>query len=165
MSSTAVDFAAHKARAIVLTPDGEPIFNKQDKEALARHIKVMSYTHRYWREADGALTARAVMEIGRNLAACKRIAKGAFKDWYEYIGGMPGEAECKINAYELCLEHNAILDLPGRAILLLFCPVTPEAARTKIIQRVEAGEKLTEKRVEAIVRKANGGRKIDLGFW
>jgi hypothetical protein len=150
----------------VFTPDGEPIFNKRDTEALARHAKAANYAHRHWREDGGAkLTARAVMEIGRNWAACKRIAKGAFKDWFEYIGGMPGDAECYINAYELCLKHSAVLNLPGRAILLLSCPVTPEAARTKIIQRVEAGEKLTEDKVEAIICKANGGRKINLGFW
>jgi hypothetical protein len=49
--------------------------------------------------------------------------------------------------------------------LLVSCPATPEAARTRIIKRVEAGEKLSEDKVEVIIRKANGGREIDLGFW
>jgi hypothetical protein len=36
--------------------------------------------------------------------------------------------------------------------LLLSCPATPAVARAKIIQRVEAGEKLSEDKVEAIIR-------------
>jgi hypothetical protein len=119
------------------------------------------------REAGGhRLTPRAVIEVGRNWAACRRIAKGAFKDWFEYTGGWPVEdGECFINSYELYLKHNTILNLSGRAILLLCCPQTPEAACTKIIKRVEAGEKLSEDKVEAIISRANGGHKIDLGFW
>jgi hypothetical protein len=169
MDGNVMDLAAYKAKAaeaIVITPDGEPLFNERDTEALDRHSKAAGYAYN-WRDASGnGLTTRAVIEVGRNWAACKRIAKGAFKDWFEYTGGWPVEGgECFINAYELSLKHNAILNLPARAILLVSCPATPAAARTKIIKRVEAGEKLSEDKVEAIISRANGGHKIDLGFW
>ncbi len=163
-----INFEAYKPKpTFVIAPDGEPIFSKRDTEALTKHMAGASYAYNHWRDASGhGLTTRAVIEVGRNWTECKRITKDAFKDWFEYTGGWPIEGtECFINAYELSLKHNAILNLPARAILLVSCPATPEATRTKIIKRVEAGEKLSEDKVEAIIRSANGGHKIDLGFW
>ena len=159
--------AASIAEAIDITPNGGPLFNEDDTQALAEHSAAATHAYMNWRDNDRmALTVRAVIEVGRNWAACKRIAKGAFKDWFEYTGGWPVESgECYINAYELSLKHNAISDLSGNAILMLSSLSTPETARTAIIRRVKAGEKLTEDRVEAIIRKKNGRRKVAPELW
>jgi hypothetical protein len=163
-ATPAANLAETSMEAIVIASDGEPLFNEQDTEALARHNTAANHAYKHWRTDYGMkLTARAVIEVGRNWAACKRIAKDAFKDWYEYTGGSPVEmAECFINAYELSLKHNAISNLSANAILMLSCLSTPEAARTKIIKRVDACERLSKDKVEAIIRKANGGRKVAL---
>jgi hypothetical protein len=159
--------AAHLAEAIVITRDGEPLFNEHDTRALAELAAAANHAYMHLRTDDGmTLTGRGVIEVGRNWAACKRIANGGFKDWFEYHGGWPIEGtECFINAYELSLKHNAISELSGNAILMISALSTPEAARTAIIRCVEDGEKLTEDKVEQIIRRKNGRRKVAPELW
>jgi hypothetical protein len=52
--------------------------------------------------------------------------------------------------------------MSGNAILMLSYLSTPEAAGTEIIRRVEAGKKLSDDKVKAIIRKVNGAGRLPL---
>jgi len=63
-----------------------------------------------------------------------------------------------MRVYEWSLKSETVadLELPARALYLLTAPSTPEAARNEILERAEAGEKITGAAVTEAVAKAKG---------
>jgi hypothetical protein len=98
--------------------------------------------------ALGRRVTADVIEIGSRLAACRRILKeeGAWRTWLESeLRLSPQTAGRFIQIHELSREHSNLehLDLPVSALYLLAAPSTPETARTEVVKRAEAGEKIS----------------------
>jgi N6-adenosine-specific RNA methylase IME4 len=99
-----------------------------------------------------------VIEIGRLLSECKaRLAHGHWLPWLEReFGWTDKTAERFIAVYQLCIgkfDKLSNLDLPVSSLYLLAAPSTPEAARSEVIARAEAGERLACSGVSEIISR------------
>src|SRR5262249_30109316 len=110
-------------------------------------------------EAIRGLSRRAmgdIIEIGRHLAECRDILKEdpRWRVWLkDELRSSPQTAGRLIQIYTLSkdvprLEH---LDLPLSAVYLLAAPSTSPETRDEIIERAEAGEKITVAEVEQTI--------------
>jgi hypothetical protein len=100
-----------------------------------------------------------VIEIGRLLAECKeRCGHGNWLPWLEREFGWTDRTALnfmRVHEWSLKSETVSDLDLPMRSLYLLAAPSTPEAARAEVIARAEAGERLHQDEVKAIVAAYN----------
>ena len=89
-----------------------------------------------------------VIEIGRHLTEVRAelqetVGHGHFHAWVDREFEWSDRTTLNfMRVYELSLKSETVsdLNLPMRELYLLAAPSTPEAARTEIIQRAEAGE-------------------------
>jgi Protein of unknown function (DUF3102) len=107
-----------------------------------------------------------IIEIGRRLADC-RDNHLAHKQWLPWIekefGWSDQTARNFINVYEQSKSKNFLnLDLPISSLYLLAAPSTPEAARTEIIARAEAGEAIKIADVKQTIETAKGRKPRNL---
>ena len=112
-------------------------------------------------------TVESVIEIGRRLAAAKKIAgHGKWMPWLEReFGWSDRTARSYIHIHELAqsgkLENFSNLSIPVSSLYLLAAPKTPDAVRSEILVRAATGEAVTADVIkEAITAKgANGGSR------
>jgi Protein of unknown function (DUF3102) len=124
-----------------------PIDRSTDTAALAAHVAAIRKL--------GKRVVADVVAIGGHLKECQRIVgHGNWLrwlhtefDWDErtarnliYVHDMVGRS-----------EKFSDLDLPVSSLYLLAAPSTPEAARTEVIERIEAGEQLKHDDVKAVI--------------
>jgi hypothetical protein len=104
-----------------------------------------------------------VVEIGRRLTECKKILRqilghGNWLPWLDQeFGWSEATARNFMRVYQLTqskFANFADLNLPVSALYLLAAPNTPEQARQEIVERAEAGEKLTLAEVTNAVQRA-----------
>jgi hypothetical protein len=119
--------------------------------ALAEHAAVI--------RALGKRVVGDVIEIGRRLTDCKRIA--GHGGWYPWLdrefGWSEDTAENYMNVFRAFgpnPESVRDLSLPMNSLRLLASPSTPEEARTEVIERAENGEKLTHAKVKQMIADA-----------
>jgi hypothetical protein len=108
----------------------------------------------------GKQTVSGVIEMGRRLIECKKLAgHGNWLPWLEKeFGWTDKTAENFMNVARFSadkIETVSNLNLPMRGLYLLAKPSTPETAKQEAISRAEAGEPVTLNTVKAIVRHAN----------
>jgi hypothetical protein len=103
----------------------------------------------------GKRVAGDIIEIGRLLAECKeRCGHGHWLPWLEAEFGWTDRTALNFTrVYELSLKSETVsdLDLPMRSLYLLAAPSTPDSARTEVIERAGAGERLNRAEVQAII--------------
>jgi hypothetical protein len=105
--------------------------------------------------AIGKRVVTDILEVGRRLVECKRIAgHGGWLPWLEReFGWKEQTARNYMLAYEWAARSPTVGDLnvDMRSLYLLAAPSTPEPARAEVIERAEAGERLTHEQVKQIV--------------
>lgn len=119
--------------------------------ALAEHAAVI--------RALGKRVVGDVIEIGRRLAECKRIAgHGGWYPWLEReFGWSEDTAENYMNVFRAFgpnPESVRDLSLPMNSLRLLAAPSTPEEARAAVIERAENGERFTHDQIKEMVEVA-----------
>jgi len=108
----------------------------------------------------GKQTVENVVEIGRHLTEAKAEIKklgGSWGGWLEAeFKWSDQQARRFMHIFERKSELNNLLnaDLPVSALYLLAAPSTPEAARTEILERAQAGEAVPVAEVKRIVASA-----------
>jgi hypothetical protein len=123
-------------------------------EPLARENPILAEHAAAIRQL-GRQTVENVVEIGRRLAECRLLLKeeGTWRSWLDCeLKLSPQSAGRLIQVYEQRskLEH---LNLPVSALYLLAAPSTPEAAKTEIIARAQAGEVVPIAEVKVVVER------------
>src|SRR5262249_30410741 len=105
----------------------------------------------------GKQTVENVVEIGRHLTEAKEIAgHGNWLPWLDReFGWKEQTARNFMQVYELADKSPNFgdLNLPVSALYMLAAPSTPPEARAEIIERVEAGEKVTVADVKTAIAK------------
>jgi protein gp37 len=107
-----------------------------------------------------------VVEIGRHLNECKRIAgHGNWLPWLDReFGWTDKTAENFINVHKLAgkFENFSNLDLPVSALYALAAPSTPAEARDAIIERAQVGETVSVADVKRIINDTKSRRSDDV---
>jgi Protein of unknown function (DUF3102) len=108
-------------------------------------------------------TFQNIAEIGRRLNECRAILKqdGGWQAWLKNeFEWSDQQARRFIHVYEQAPKLNKLLsrnfDFPISALYLLAAPKTPEAARTEIAERVQAGEVVSVDEVKRTIATAKG---------
>jgi hypothetical protein len=100
----------------------------------------------------GQRVAADVVEIGRRLTECKKLAgHGNWLPWLEREFGWSDETARKfMRAYEFARRHKFQQgwNMSNSALHLLAKPSTPEAARDEIMARAQAGERISKREVK-----------------
>jgi hypothetical protein len=143
--------------AHTLAPSGDFESPAHQNPVLAQHA-----------DAIRALRSRIVSdvaEIGRRLLDVKRIVgHGNWLPWLDReFGWSEDTAERFIRVHEFveglsdsASVRNLVLNLPVSSVYLLAAPSTPEAAKTEILKRAEAGEQVTAAETKRVVAAAKG---------
>jgi N6-adenosine-specific RNA methylase IME4 len=131
------------------------MITRTDDPALAEHAAVI--------RALGKRVVGDVIEIGRRLVECKRIAgHGGWGPWLQREFGWEETTALRfMRVFELQLKSGNLqdLDVPVSGLYLLAAPSTPDEARTEVIERAENGEHFTHAQVKEII-VARGEREI-----
>ena len=97
-----------------------------------------------------------VIEIGNRLTECKKLcAHGAWIPWLKNEFGWTEQTALNLmRVKKLIGKSKKFLDLnlPVSALYLLAAPSTPEAAKTEVIARAEAGEVLPVAEVKGVIK-------------
>jgi hypothetical protein len=107
----------------------------------------------------GKRAADDIVEIGRRLTLCKKLAgHGHWIAWLNReFGWNPSTAENFTHVYELSRSDKygnfPNLTLPMSSLYLLAAPSTPEAARDEVMADAKAGKKLSHADVKKTVAK------------
>lgn len=99
-----------------------------------------------------------IIEIGRRLSEAKKIAgHGNWLPWLEKEFGWTEQTALNfMRVHELAKSKNFLdLNLPVSALYLLAAPGTPTEAIDAVIERAEAGEKVSHRDVKAEIKAAN----------
>src|SRR5262245_45152690 len=94
----------------------------------------------------GKRTVENIIAIGRHLSEAKLIAgHGNWLPWLNReFGWKEDTARRFMQVFELSKSRNLRdLDVPVSALYLLAAPSTPEEAREEVIERAQAGERLS----------------------
>jgi hypothetical protein len=114
--------------------------------------------HAYVIRTLGKQTIENLVAIGCRLNKCKElVGHGNWLPWLEReFGWADKTAENFINVYKLSgkFENFSNLDLPLSGLYRLAAPSTPEAARTEIVERAQAGEQISVAEVESVIDTA-----------
>jgi hypothetical protein len=104
-----------------------------------------------------------IIEIGRRLIEAKRIVgHGNWLTWLEREFGWSddtAERFMAINRLQGKIPQLAEYELPVSGLYLLARPTTPLEARDEVIERAEAGEKLTHAQIKQTIDTAKQARK------
>jgi hypothetical protein len=136
---------------LVPSPRSRPSVGRADATLVKYAEKIRTLLRR---------SGRDVIEIGRLLKdARKRLAHG---EWLPWLQGefrlSPDTAERFIHVHERFGKYRNMRNLPPPTVLYeLAKPSTPEAARTEIMRRAEAGERITTKEAMCIPRTVTVG--------
>ncbi len=97
-----------------------------------------------------------IIEIGRRLADCKKIAgHGNWLPWLEReFGWSDKTAERYMQVAALKFDNLSNIDLPVSSLYLLAAPSTPDEVRDEVIDRVKSGEKVSHEKVKEKIAKA-----------
>jgi hypothetical protein len=109
----------------------------------------------------GKQTVENIVEIGRRLVECRdrHLDHGQWLPWLEREFQWSRQtADNFIHVYEARskLPKFGNLNLPVSGLYLLAAPSTPEAAKTEIIERAEAGESIPVAEVKRVVESHKG---------
>jgi Protein of unknown function (DUF3102) len=120
---------------------------------LAEHAAVI--------RALGKRVIGDVIEIGRRLTEAKIAGHGNWLPWLEREFGWSDDTALNyMNLAEMAKSRTVRdLSLPIKSLYLIAKPSTPDEARTEVIKRVESGEKLSVKDVQAIVDNTKGRKQ------
>lgn len=102
-------------------------------------------------------TTETAIEIGRELIALKAaLGHGHFGAWLaaEFPAGERTARNFMSAAEAFGAKSACVSDLPASTVYRLAAPATPEAFRTEIVQRLEAGEQLDRHVVDKLTREA-----------
>jgi Protein of unknown function (DUF3102) len=104
----------------------------------------------------GKQVVEDVIEIGARLSECRAILKDdrGWRAWLKHeLRLSPQSAGRFIQVHKLAQERSNLerVDLPVSALYLLAAPSTPEAAKTEVIARAEAGEVLSVSGVRGVI--------------
>jgi hypothetical protein len=98
-----------------------------------------------------------VIEIGRRLTISKKFCgHGGWLPWLEREFGWSDDSALRfMQVAEFAKSRNLRdLEIPVSGLYLLAAPSTPEAARDEVIERSEAGERLTPAQIKETIDKA-----------
>ena len=112
--------------------------------------------------AEGRKLISGVIAIGGRLAKVKaRVGHGRYLRWlHDEFEWSESTALRYVQAFEAFGSNPSRvtdLDLPLRSFYRLVAPSTPESARTEVIERAEAGERLKHAEVQEIIEAQRGG--------
>jgi hypothetical protein len=115
---------------------------------LAQHAEVI--------RALGKRVVHDVIEIGRRLTDAKaRCGHGNWLPWLEREFGWGEDTALRFMQVAKTFGPNSAhvrdLELPMGGLYLLAAPSTPDEARDEVIERTEAGERLTQGQIKEIV--------------
>jgi hypothetical protein len=112
----------------------------------------------------GKRIAADVIEIGRRLVECTTlVGHGNWLPWLDReFHWSERTARNFIGAYELSLKSANIadLDLPVSTLYLLGAPSTPEAARSDVLARAEAGEAFSVAEVRRLIAETRPEKSV-----
>jgi Protein of unknown function (DUF3102) len=119
-----------------------------DEIALAEHAEVIRVL--------GRRAIGDVIEIGRRLTICKKLCgHGGWLPWLKREFCSADTALRFMQVADFAENRNLRdLEIPVSGLYLLAAPSTPEAARDEVIERSEAGERLTSAQVKETIAKA-----------
>lgn len=103
-------------------------------------------------------TAGDIIEIGRRLTEVKeRLPHGAFGPWLEAEFKWTDRTARKYMqvAEAFKTESDSVLNIAPTVLYQLASPSTPPEVRAEVVERAQAGEKVSKKDVEKAVREAN----------
>jgi hypothetical protein len=98
-----------------------------------------------------------VIEIGRRLIISKELCgHGGWLPWLEREFGWSDDTALRfMQVAEFAKNRNLRdLEIPVSGLYLLAAPSTPEAARDEVIERSEAGERVTPSQIKGAIDKA-----------
>jgi hypothetical protein len=125
----------------------QSLIPNQGAATLAEHATAI--------RARGKRVVGDIIEIGRLLTECKKIAgHGGWLPWLEReFGWSDKTAERFMAVHRLGMKFDNLSDLevPVSSLYFLTAPSTPDEARTEVIARAEAGEKLPVEEVKRVV--------------
>jgi antitoxin (DNA-binding transcriptional repressor) of toxin-antitoxin stability system len=106
----------------------------------------------------GKQTIENVVEIGRRLTECKKlVGHGNWLPWLDREFGWSHDTALNfMRVYEMAgsdSERVRNLNIPLRTLYLLAAPSTPEAAKTEILERAEAGESVSVTETKRVVER------------
>jgi Protein of unknown function (DUF3102) len=121
------------------------------KKDLAEHITAI--------RALGKQTIANIIEIGRHLTKCRDIVGARnFGNWLNREFPRIGQrtAQRFMNVHELAAKNDnlSFSELPVSALYLLAAPSTPEPVRDEILERAEAGKKMSVSEVKRVIKEA-----------
>jgi hypothetical protein len=120
-----------------------------DEITLAEHAEVIRVL--------GRRVKGDVIEIGRRLTICKTLCgHGGWLPWLKREFGWSADTALRFMQVADFTENRNLRDLeiPVSGLYHLAAPSTPEAARDEVIERSEAGERLTSAQVKETIAKA-----------
>jgi hypothetical protein len=112
----------------------------------------------------GRQVVEDVIEIGSRLTECKALAgHGNWLPWLKREFGWKETTALRLmRVHELAQSKSGNLpDLPVSCLYLLAAPSTPEAAKTEVIARAEAGEVLPVAEVKNVIKAHKEPKKRD----
>jgi hypothetical protein len=106
----------------------------------------------------GKRVARDIVEIGRLLAECQdRVGHGGWLEWLEREFGWTDRTALNfMRVHAMAAKSEKISDLPidASALYLLAQPSTANDIREDVLERAEAGQKITHKEVARLIDEA-----------
>lgn len=102
------------------------------------------------------LMNRTVFEVGAALTRVKdRLPRGQFGKWLLAEFGLTERtAQNYMNAAALVAKCETVSVLQPRTVYLLASPSTPEAVKREVIERFDAGERIPDRTIKAMVGQA-----------
>jgi hypothetical protein len=138
-------------------------FPNQELREIEGAVNPVLAEHAVAIKALGKRVIADVIEIGARLTECKRICgHGNWLPWLEReFGWTDKTAENFINVHKLGgkFENFSNLDLPLSGLYLLAAPSTSDEARTEIIERAQAGERVPVAEVKRTIEAAKGRKQ------
>jgi Protein of unknown function (DUF3102) len=112
----------------------------------------------------GKIGVNSFIEIGRILTVTKEIAgHGNWQTWLaDEFDWSESTALKYMQSYKLSLDKSVPvtdLDISVKSLFALAAPSTTTAARTEVVKRSKAGEKMTTKKVKEVIAKTKKPKK------
>src|SRR5262249_6881701 len=139
-------------RRVGMSNSTEFLENNSSESVLAEHVAAIRKIEKR--------TLPDIIERGRRLTECKRIVGhghfGAFLA--REFGWTEQTAVNFMHVYELATSNNFLdFNLPVSVIYLLARPSTPVKVRDEIIERAQAGERVSVAEVKRVIEDAKSG--------
>lgn len=107
----------------------------------------------------GKRVASDICEMGEKFAEVRDLLShnrnGSFEDWYHLEGFSKAFVYRCLAVHEQFANRSNLerLDIAVSALYLMVSPSTPETVRRRLIDRAEAGERITHKKATAIINE------------